>query len=400
MEVEQLAIASLKPAPYNPRRISKHDMAALERSLAEFGAVDPAVVNADGTIIGGHMRVEAAKRLGWTEFPSVRVDLDEDKARLLNLALNRISGEWDEDMLAELIWSLHEADADLPLSGFDDKELRRIISSVGPVPEEVLEPPADPETRPGDLWLLGRHRLFCGDATNASDVERLLDGAKPALCVTDPPYGVDYDPAWRDEAARKGLLQFGAARSGVVPSDTRADWGDAWALFPGDVLYCWHAGLYAGVVQESLSRHGLETRAQIVWSKPHFAIGRGHYHTRHEPCWYAVRKGAQAHWVGDRKQTTVWEVTLDQNVEGGHSTQKPVELMERAIHNHEGDVYDPFVGSGTTLIAAERQGRTCYALDIDPGYCDVVVRRWETYAGEKARTEDGRTLSEPVPAGA
>jgi DNA modification methylase len=230
-------------------------------------------------------------------------------------------------------------------------------------------------TELGQVWVVGPHRIMCGDATNAEDVARLLDGAKPLLCVTDPPYGVEYDPAWRNKLAKNGQLGYGARRVGRVPNDDRIDWREAWALVPSDVLFVWHAGIYAGTVQIGIEAEGFVIRSQIIWAKPHFVISRGNYHCQHEPCWYAVRKGATAHWVGDRKQTTVWEIKLDRNAEGGHSTQKPVECMERPMRNHEGDVYDPFLGSGTTAVAADRQGRRCYGLDISPAYVAVTLER-------------------------
>jgi DNA modification methylase len=263
--------------------------------------------------------------------------------------------------------------------------------------DEVPEPPEKPVTRPGDVWLVGKHRLMCGDSTKAEDVARLLAGAKPALCVTDPPYGVEYDPEWRQEAAGKGWLAYAPERVGEVTHDDRADWYDAWALTPSDVLYVWHAGRHASIVQAGIERAGFEIRSQIIWAKPHFPISRGHYHWRHEPCWYAIRKGARACWVGDRKQTTLWEVALDCNVEGGHSTQKPVNLMAPSIRNHEGDVHDPFLGSGTTLIAAEELGRVCYGMEIEPRYCDVTLRRWANLTGEAPiRAGDGARFSDLV----
>ena len=237
--------------------------------------------------------------------------------------------------------------------------------------------------QPGQLWLLGEHRLLCGDATDASDVTRLLDGAAPTLMLTDPPYGVDYDPTWRGRSKR----------TGKVANDDRADWTDAWQLFPGDVAYVWHASLHAAEVQRSLETAGFEHRAQIIWRKPRLTLSRGHYHWQHEPCWYAVRRGADGHWIGDRTQTTVWDIdpvrasggTEDATTE--HGTQKPLECMARPLRNHEGDVYDPFVGSGTTIIAAERLGRRCWAMELDPRYCDVLLARWEAFSGDEARKE-------------
>jgi DNA modification methylase len=258
------------------------------------------------------------------------------------------------------------------------------------------EPPVVPVTRPGNLWLLGRHRLLCGDATSAADVARLLDGARPHLMVTDPPYGVDYDPAWRNEAGVSTTL-----RTGRVANDDRADWREAWALFPGNVAYVWHAGVHARTVIESLEAAGFAIRSQIVWAKPRLVLGRGDYHWQHEPCFYAVRKGATGHWQSARDQTTLWQIAMvgaEDDTETVHGTQKPLECMRRPIVNNSaaGDaVYDPFLGSGTTLIAAEFTGRVCVAMEIDPRYCDVTIERWQRLTGSAAILDgDGRNFAD------
>jgi DNA modification methylase len=210
--------------------------------------------------------------------------------------------------------------------------------------------------------------------------------------VTDPPYGVVYDPSWRNAAGVSA-----SARTGKVQNDDRADWTDAWKLFPGDTAYVWHAGKFAAQVQCSLEVCGFEVRAQIIWRKSHFAIGRGHYHWQHEPCWYATRKGGKPTWNGDRKQSTIWDI---EGVKSGqasgveapdvasiHGTQKPVACMLRPIQNNSKPgnvVYDPFLGSGTTIIAAEQSGRVCFGLEIDPAYVDVIVRRWQNFTGDDA----------------
>jgi DNA modification methylase len=230
-------------------------------------------------------------------------------------------------------------------------------------------------TAVGQVWECGRHRIACGDCTDAAVVQRLFDGQVPNLCVTDPPYGVEYDANWRQEAAEAGHLAYAPMRVRKVRNDGQVNWDEAWRLFHGNVLYCWHAGRHASSTQASIETSGFEVRCQIIWAKSNFPISRGHYHWRHEPCWYAVRKGADASWIGDRKQTTLWEINLDRNVEGGHSTQKPLACMETPIINHAGDVYDPFVGSGTTLVAAERQNRRGFACEIDPAYVAVSLQR-------------------------
>ena len=256
----------------------------------------------------------------------------------------------------------------------------------------------------------GQHRVLCADSTSADAVARLLSPAsgipQPFLMVTDPPYSVSLDPSWRQDAG----LQNSTRQSGTVTNDDRADWTPAWKLFPGDVVYVWHAGIHAAVVATSLSLADFAIRAQIIWKKQRFVISRGAYHWGHEPCWYAVRNGKTAHWHGDRKQSTVWEVdnlvatnrTDDsedpENAITGHGTQKPVELMRRPILNRtvKGEaVYDCFLGSGSTLIAAELTERTCYGLEIDPRYVDVTCKRWMAITGRQAVLDgDGRTFAE------
>ena len=254
------------------------------------------------------------------------------------------------------------------------------------------EAPAVPATQRGDVWQLGRHRLACGDATNAEDVGRALAGVSPHLMVTDPPYGVNYDPEWRE------IGWTGARSIGKFEADDRSDWREAWALFPGDVAYVWSApGPLQCASHDSLIAGGLIPKQQIIWAKQHFAIGRGHYHYQHEPCWYAVRKGKTGHWGGDRTQSTIWQIANTSAFGGeqddartNHSTQKPVECMKRPIENNSSPgqaVYDPFVGSGTTIIAAELTGRACHAIEIDPTYVDVAVMRWQSFTGDIAKLD-------------
>jgi len=243
----------------------------------------------------------------------------------------------------------------------------------------------------------GGHRLLCGDSTVATDVERLLGDRKPHLMVTDPPYGVNYDASWRNKANFSDGDHSGRAL-GKVLNDDRADWREAWALFPGDVAYVWHAGSKAAIVQQSLEACDLLIRAQIVWAKNNHVISRGHYHPKHEPCWYAVKKGATGHWAGDRSQTTLWQIDKPMKSETGHSTQKPVECMRRPIENNSAPgqaVYEPFSGSGTTIIAAEITGRVVCAIELAPAYVDVAVKRWQDFTGKRATLDgDGRSFDD------
>jgi DNA modification methylase len=403
LEVESWPIERLLPYAANARTHPEDQVAQIAGSIAEFGFNVPCLIDDRGVLIAGHGRLLAARRLGLEDVPVIRLGhLTEAQARAFRIADNQIAlnASWDEALLAAEVARLKEDGVDLDLLGFGEDELDRLLDGLdaGGAPEEedeVPEPPAQAVTRPGDLWLLGPHRLLCGDATSADDVGRLLAGAIPHLMVTDPPYGVEYDPAWRNEA---GVAATG--RIGKVANDDRADWRAAWALFPGDVAYVWHAGVHARAVAESLEACGFQVRSQIIWVKPRFVLGRGDYHWQHEPCFYAVRKGANGHWQGARDQSTVWQIGHAGNEDEAtlHGTQKPVECMRRPIVNNSkrGDlVYEPFAGSGTTIIAAENTGRVCRALEIDPRYCDVIVERWQRFAGGKAvREADKRSFDE------
>ena len=220
----------------------------------------------------------------------------------------------------------------------------------------------------------------------------MLDGVKPHLLVADPPYGVDYRPDWRGRAG----VNANTGKMGRVTNDDRADWREAWALFPGDVAYVWHAGRFASTVQASLEASGFEIRAQIIWAKDRFALSRGHYHYQHEPCWYAAR--GTAHWKGDRSQSTLWNIPSREDRGHGHGTQKPVECMRRPMLNNSSPgqaVYEPFCGSGTSIIAAETIGRSCHAIEISPAYVDVAITRWQEFTGKTATlAEDGRSFAE------
>jgi DNA modification methylase len=410
--VERRPVAALVPYARNARTHSDAQVEQLAASIREWGWTMPVLVDEAGVIIAGHGRVLAAQRLGIAEVPvMVARGWTDEQRRAYVLADNRLAlnAGWDPDLLGAELQALDAADFDLPLIGFDDAELAKFLqpASTGLTdPDDVPEPQAEVVAAAGDVWVLGRHRLMCGDATDAAAVERLLAGMKPHLMVTDPPYGVKYDANWRNEA--EGVGGFGdpekskrgrrtARALGKVENDDRADWREAWTLFPGDVAYVWHAGIYATTVAESLVATGFDIRAQIIWAKNRFAISRGHYHWQHEPCWYAVRKGRQGHWCGDRTQSTLWEISHNRS-ETGHSTQKPVECMKRPIENNSSPgqaVYEPFSGSGTTIIAAEVTGRCCYAMEISPTYVDVTVRRWQEFTGEQATLEgDGRTFAE------
>jgi DNA modification methylase len=326
----------------------------------------------------------------------------EAQVKAFRLMVNRSASwaTWDTELVALEIRELKALDFDVSLTGFEPIEIDHFLLDSGTKEEEI--PALEPEavTRPGDLWICGGHRVLCADATSQEAVEQLVKNDRPVLMVTDPPYGVQLDPEWRERAGLGKQRQTGA-----VPNDDRVDWRAAYRLFSGDVAYVWHAGVHAAEVAAGLEEQGYRIRAQIIWVKQHFALGRGDYHWSHEPCWYVVREGKSSHWSGDRKQSTVWQIANLNPFGGardeeatGHGAQKPVELMRRPILNNSqrGEaVYDPFLGSGTTLMAAESTGRVCLGLEIDPGYTDLIVRRWQQFSGKRATREaDGRSFDE------
>ena len=398
------SLADLTPDPLNANRGTARGREALARSLQQFGAGRSVVTDRFGVVIAGNKTAEQAKAQGiplrvvktdGTHLIAVqRDDLDlatDPRARALALADNRV-GELDLEWDLATLKQLHEDGLDLS-AFWSDEEFATLFAepSAGLTDENTVVAPGPTAIDRGEFFALGRHRLLCGDATSAEDVARLLDGVTPVLMATDPPYGVQYDPAWRHRVDPRQRTAVGK-----VVNDDRADWGQALALFPGSVAYVWHAGLMAGTVATGLERAGFEIRSQIIWVKQHFALSRGHYHWRHEPAWFALRRGQRGHWCGDRTQTTVWEVAnlnphggdrTGENTVTGHATQKPLSLWEIPIRNHTvpGEaIYDPFSGSGTAIIAAEKTGRVCLALDVDPRYIQVAIRRWEAFTGDRA----------------
>jgi ParB-like chromosome segregation protein Spo0J len=332
MNTELVPINDLTPDPANARKHGERNLSSIIDSLRAFGQQKPIVVDRRGVVIAGNGTLEAAKRLGWEEIAVVRTELDPTQATAFGIADNRTAelAEWDEDVLVSLLDSLDDETRDL--LHFDEKELEAMVpkATVEVVEDEVPEK-VEPRTKPGDLWLLGRHRLLCGDSTKAEDVARLMDGEKAEMMVTDPPYGVEYDADWRNQAKRPDGTAYGASALGKVSNDDRADWRESWALFDGDVAYVWHAGSRSPEVADSLTACDFVIRNLIVWAKNSMVIGRGDYHHQHEPCWYVVRKGCPGRRTDDRTQTTLWQIDKPQRSETGHSTQKPVECMARPM---------------------------------------------------------------------
>ena len=400
MKVESWEIT--RPIPYsrNPRR-NEGAIAKVAGSLKEFGWRQPIVVDTEGVIIAGHTRLLAAQKLGLSQVPvHIATDLSPQQIKAYRLADNRVAqeAEWDMDLLKLELSELDEEGFSLDLTGFNEDELEALLAegTEDGLTDEDETPEVEEEaiTLEGDLWILGKHRLRCGDSTNAEHVADLLQNVQPHLMVTDPPYGVEYDPKWRAQAKINNNKQ----KMGEVLNDDRADWRDAWALFPGDVAYVWHDARQASTVQESLEATDFFIRCQIVWAKDRFALSRGDYHWQHEACWYAVRNTKTGHWAGDRKQSTLWNIKTRDDNGVGHGTQKPVECMRKPIENNSSPgqaVYEPFSGSGTTIIAAETTSRVCYAMELHPPYVDVAVKRWQQFTGKEAILESsGKTFAE------
>ncbi|RPJ50327.1 MAG: DNA methylase [Methanobacteriota archaeon] len=405
------SLAGLTLDPQNANKGTPRGAQMVEDSLRQYGAGRSILVDRHGVVIAGNKTLSAAVALGLEDAIVVptdgrrlvvvqRTDLDlatDAAAMELGVLDNRASEvglSWD----APILQSLAKAGADLSVM-FTADELAGLIAKHLEPQEGLTDPDATPDLRvteiqAGDLFELGGHRLLCGSSTDAEDVQRVLAGDVPLLMVTDPPYGVDYDPTWR-RGIRGSFADVKA--DGLVTNDDQADWTPAWELFPGDVAYVWHGAMHSGVVEASLMMAKFETRAQIVWAKQMAPITRGHYRWQHEPCWYAVRKGSTAHWIGDHSQTTVWPIR-NLNTVGGkstnpgdavathHGTQKPVDCVAFAIRNHScTEIYEPFSGSGTALIAAEQLGRKCYAVELEPQYVQAAIDRWEAFTGKQAQ---------------
>ena len=417
---EMRPIDRFVPYARNPR---KND-AAVDRmcaSIREFGFKIPVLARSDGEVVDGHLRLKAARKLGLLEIPVLLCDeWSPTQVRAFRLMANRSVGwaAWDEELLSLELQEIQESDFDLSLTGFDPGEIDKLLAlnddekanATPPLPESAV-------SRPGDLWLMDSHRVLCGDATNPEDVTRLLSDCEPLLLVTDPPYGIDLDSKWRDRAGLNGSAQ---SESSVVKNrtrghtqtsisgDTRADWSDAFALVPSlQAAYVWHASKFTREVLDGLLRIGFLHHQQIIWNKGRTVLTRTLYWFAHEPCWFVRKKNAP--WYGKAgENSTIWDSPSPKFIMGGadedkydHPTQKPIDLMRRPILNHlrRGElVYDPFLGSGTTLAASELNERVCYGMELDPKYADVVVQRWQQLTGKKATLDNNGSTFEEIAA--
>jgi DNA modification methylase len=388
MLVKMWPLARLKPYPGNPR-INDAAVDAVANSIKEFGWRVPIVVDEEGVILAGHTRLKAALKLKLSEVPvHVARGLTPEQARAFRIADNQTSAiaEWDEDRLIAELLALQATDYDLSLTGFEDDELTRMLAQTQEFqadPDDVPEPPDEAITLPGDLWLMGNHRLLCGDATKPDNIARLMNGVQTDLLLTDPPYGVAYVGRTADaltianddldEPALRHL--FVGALNAAKPH-----------LKPGAAFYLWHADSAGFTFRAACEDAGFRVRQCLVWVKSCFSLGRQDYQWKHEPCLYGWADDATHTWLGNRSQTTVLEFDKpSRNAE--HPTMKPVELFAYLLGNSckpGGVVLDPFAGSGTTVLACEMRGCHAYVSELDPKYCDVIVKRWSQVTGKKA----------------
>jgi len=389
-----MATDRLIPYVNNPRKNDKA-VDVVAGSIQEFGFKNPIIVDKDNVIVAGHTRLLAARKLGLEEVPVIRVeDLTEQQIKAFRIADNKTAefAEWDMELLALELEGLDDI-----FTGFNEVEIADILGLDNEAQEDDFDVDAEakkiiePETKPGDVWLLGRHRLMCGDATKIKDVERLVDGRHADLVLTDPPYNVDYEGGTKDKLKIQNdkmedsrFLQF------LTDAFTRMNENSK----KGAAIYVFHSESEGYNFRSAFKAAGYSLRQCLIWVKNTMVIGRQDYHWQHEPILYGWKEGAKHAWYGDRKQTTL--IRYDRPLRNAeHPTMKPVGLCGYLIGNSskEGDiVLDLFGGSGSTLIACEQLNRICYMMELDPVYCDVIVKRWENLTGQKAeKTDQGQT---------
>ena len=382
MVIQTLPVGKLIPADYNPRKDLKPgdpEYEKLKRSITEFGYVEPVIWNkTTGHVVGGHQRLKVLIDTGITEVECVVVEMDTEKEKALNIALNKINGEWDKDKLALLITDLQGADFDVSLTGFDAPELDALFKDAQRAGvqdddfdvDAALKEPAI--TKPGDLWLLGKHRLVCGDSTKRDVFDLLMDGKQANLVVTDPPYNVNYEGG-------AGKIKNDNMADAAFYDFLLASFQNMEACMANDAsIYVFHADTEGLNFRKAFSEAGFYLSGTCIWKKQSLVLGRSPYQWRHEPVLFGWKKKGKHEWYADRKQTTIWEFDKPkQNAD--HPTMKPVELLAYPILNSSMAnciVLDPFGGSGSTLIACEQTDRICFMVELDEKYCDVIVRRF------------------------
>ena len=392
MNIQKINILKLKPSEYNPRKDLKpedEEYKKIKNSILEFGYVSPIIINSDMTVIGGHQRLKVLKELGYEQIQCIIVNLDKNKEKALNLALNKISGEWDDEKLEQILAELKETDIDMNITGFSNDEIDDILKEVLGSKEddfdteEALNEIEEPVTKVGDIWLLGRNRLMCGDSTQKEDVMRLMNNQKADMLLTDPPYNVDYEGvAGKIENDNMNETEFYNFLLDAFRNMNEI-------AREGCTFYSFHADTEGLNFRRAFKEAGFKLAQCLVWVKNTFVMGRQDYQWKHEPILYGWKEGSAHYFVDDRSQSTVLEFDKPtKNAE--HPTMKPIDLLVYLIKNSskENDlIVDLFAGSGSSMIAAEETKRICYTMELDPKYCDVVVKRWETLTGQKAKLE-------------
>ncbi len=402
-QVEKVSIEKLIPYARNARTHDEAQVSQIAASIKEFGFNNPILISDDYSIIAGHGRLAAARKLGLAEVPVIRLShLSDTQRKAYVLADNRLAlnAGWDNDLLKLELIELKAEDVDLEMLGFSVEELDGLLNALEPTEgltdeDAVPEPPPEPITKPGDIWILGKHRLMCGDSTSIDHLEKLCNGRQVDMWLTDPPYNVDMTAKnqmlEKAGKARKDKSSFGIANDAMSDEHFRQFLRDAYTaadavMKSGAVFYIWHADSEGYNFRGAAKDAGWSVRQCLIWKKSVFAIGRSDYHWKHEPCLYGWKEGAGHLWAADRKQTTILEFDKPSR-NGEHPTMKPVALFEYQMLNNTkgGDiVLDSFGGSGTTLVAAQKNGRVAYLMELDPKYCDVIVKRWEEFTGKKA----------------
>jgi DNA modification methylase len=399
-QIEYVETAKLVPYARNSRTHSDEQVAQICASIKEFGFTNPVLIDGEGVIIAGHGRTMAAQRLDMKEVPCLRLGhLTDAQKKAYVIADNKLAlnAGWDDEMLAIELRELKEGDFDLSLTGFDDDELAALLAEAveeGLTDEDsVPDVPETPVTVEGDIWVLGRHRLMCGDSANIEHLERLCDGQLVDMWLTDPPYNVAYEGKTKDALTIKNdKMDDGGFRQFLTDAYTAADA----VMKAGAVFYIWHADSEGYNFRGAAKDAGWTVRQCLIWKKQTMVMGRQDYHWKHEPCLYGWKDGAAHLWATDRKQTTILEFDRpSRNAE--HPTMKPVELFEyQMLNNTRGSdlVLDSFAGSGTTAIACEKHGRNARLMELDPKYCDVIIKRWQEFTGRKAELEDGTSFDD------
>lgn len=395
MNIETVKIEKLKEAEYNPRKDltpQDEEYQKIKKSITEFGYIDPIIINSDMTVIGGHQRLKVLRELGNTEIECVIVDLDKVKEKALNLALNKISGDWDNKKLEELLAELKETDIDTDITGFSFDEIDDILKNLTESKEddfdveEVLNEIEEPVVKHGDIWILGKHRLMCGDSTKKEDVLQLMNNKEADMVLTDPPYNIDYEGKTEDALKIKNDNMSETEFYNFLIDAFRNMFD---YLKCGGSVYIFHADTEGLNFRNAFSTVGFKLAQCLIWVKDNFTLGRQDYQWKHEPILYGWKEGVSHYFVDDRTQSTVLEFDKPlKNAE--HPTIKPVELLVRLIKNSSKEnqiILDLFGGSGSTLIASEQIKRSCYMMELDPKYCDVIIKRWETLTGQKAELE-------------